>query len=373
MYSPPLFFNWSVSLPNKNIENITFTKNDSGKEIKQKISCETPYSHVDMKVFFGEKEICDEERFFDLLPLGFVLISNLRVEIPNGFDVIVELTNGKKIDLNVGPHTQIHSIIRESEKQISLPLKLSALIKGGKELCPLRTLDELDINEGTVLIQQLNPLADIFIKQDSLTSSPILSMIEYVKHISVSELRSICQEEFFKKNEKVFIKYMNNPEISHSIITFLSQLLYSSALQTPYFDQNYFFNFCNNTLIVKILEAEIDNLSRNERRVGSLSVKEKEILLSYSFVMKGENIREERVNYIVECVMEMIEECVKKGDEYDIGKKGATALSCVCASLSFNPFPIKLFFTFSFFFFFYFVVYREHRSNEKRIYFEKIK
>jgi hypothetical protein len=346
----PESFTGSVSLPDKNKIMVGFKKANAGKDIKEMISDVTVYSQTDMKLFFDDKEIEDCDTFENLVGSGFSTTTELRIEVEESFEVSVELSNGKKIAVNVGRHTQISKVNLEASKAMLLPRALSTLSNGEKELCETRTVSELDMNSGTELIQKLTPLSELYVKQDSLTSSLLLFLKQYVNAVPFWNLHNICSTEFFEQFDKVITKYISDTEISRSLMSVFSEILYRGADTSSMRFWNAFYGGVKDLGVVAKLNEKIEKLISDGRKLLTLSEEEKESVMSDSFVMQRQTVAENKLRYSTSVLVGMIKVWVKKGDAFVKGKHAVVALRCLCDDYSL---AIISFASYSFFFLFY--------------------
>jgi hypothetical protein len=214
------------------------------------------------------------------------------------------------------------------------------LSDGEKELCEMRTVSELDMNSGTELIQELIPLSEMYVKQDSLTSSQIIRLIQYVKTVPFSKLRNLCSTEFFQQLDNVITKYNNDSEISRSLMSLLCEILYRGAVTSSRFLFNRFQFGVKGLGVVAKLKEEIEKLTRDDHQLATLSEEEKESIMTYAYLMKNNPIQKARLIYIASVLVGMAEVWAKKGDEFEKGKRAAVALCGLCKeySLIITPF-----------------------------------
>jgi hypothetical protein len=93
------------------------------------------------------------------------------------------------------------------------------------------------------------------------------------------------------------------------------------------------------------LNEEMEKLTRDDRELATLSEVEQESVLSYVFFMKDKTIEENKLKYSISVLLGMFEVWVKKGDDFEKGKRVMDALHCLCMdrgltiiSFTFNSF-----------------------------------
>jgi hypothetical protein len=208
--------------------------------MKNNIDSLTGYSKTEMKLFFDNIEVTDDETFDDLARRGFGKDSELEVRLVNPFEIIVNCTNGRKVPVHVTEHTRLQVVGNASGIETKIPIGLADIMIGGEQIDPQRTMAEMTLVEGSVVVQKLCPLSDLFLKSDSLTSSIVMPMVEYVKAVSKSKLDKNCSQEFFSEFCPMLKKYNGNENVYHCLMSLLSVILYRGIPADIYLDHLYY-------------------------------------------------------------------------------------------------------------------------------------
>jgi hypothetical protein len=181
--------------------------------MKNKIDSSTGYSKTEMKVFFDSIEVTDDETFDNLERRGFTVASELEIRFVNPFEIIVDCVNGRKQPVHVTIHTRCFAVGNASCPEMKIPIGLAGILIGDKEIDPQRTMFEMKLVEGSVVVQKLCPLSDLFLKSDSLTPSIVMPMVEYAKTVSLAKLNNNCSQKFFDEFCQIVKKYEGNEEM----------------------------------------------------------------------------------------------------------------------------------------------------------------
>jgi hypothetical protein len=200
---------------------------------------------------------------------------------------------------------------------------------GGKEIDPQRTMAEMKLVEGSVVVQKLCPLSDLFQKSDSITCSLVMPMVEYVKTVSKSKLDKNCSQEFFDEFCQIVKKYEVNEEVYHFLMSILSAIL-SRGIPAGFYSSNQYYNRINKSGIETELTMNVKKIVEERENDGKkMDEREEEIVFAYSWLMKGEKIKRPLLLPLTNIVVVIMERSVKEGEKGEDEMKAALALRCI--------------------------------------------
>jgi hypothetical protein len=185
----PLYFLCSISGPNKELHQRRVWSYENGLDVKKKFSEMSGYATEDLKVLFGNHEMLDTEKLEDLVPLGFTKESQLSVEFINPMKIFVQTDDGKEYSVLLTPKCRLEHVVIAVCPQMKLPFGLGEISIGGCKCDEYRTLNEMDISEGSILKFALCPLGEMILKKESINESIIEKAISSVKTIPFTQLK----------------------------------------------------------------------------------------------------------------------------------------------------------------------------------------
>jgi hypothetical protein len=97
--------------------------------MKDKIDSCTGYSKTEMKLFFDNTEVTDDETFRDIAKRGFTVDSELEARLVNPFEIIVECANGRKLPVHVTERTRCFAVENASCPEMKIPVELAGIMK----------------------------------------------------------------------------------------------------------------------------------------------------------------------------------------------------------------------------------------------------
>jgi hypothetical protein len=113
-------------------------------------------------------------------------------------EILVECVNGKKIEMIVNMKETFRELNERVTKESHVMSELSFLYIEEKEVNESRTIDEMDVSDGCVIVQKISPLANL-LKPDTLTPSVVSSVVEYVETVEIWNAERILTNAFSGK------------------------------------------------------------------------------------------------------------------------------------------------------------------------------
>jgi hypothetical protein len=305
--------------------------------MKYKIDSSTGYSKTEMKLFFDNIEVPDDETFVDLARRGFTIDSEIEVRHVNPLEIIVDCANEKKLHVHVTMHTRCLAVGNASCTEMKIPIGLDDIMIGHKEIDPQRTMFEMKLAEGSVVVQKLCPLSDLFLKSDSLTPSIVMPMVEYVKTVSKTKLYKNCTLEFFIEFCQILKKYEVNEEVSHCLMSLLSVIIYRGISADIYLDNQYYYRITQSGVKTE-LTRNVKKIVEERKKDGKkMDERKEEIVFTYSWMMKWKSIEQSLLLPLTNILLGIIARSVKEGEKREAEMKAALALRCIveCTGLLF--------------------------------------
>jgi hypothetical protein len=325
----PWYFFCKIGCANNIAHSVGFFRDDTGLKMKDKIDSSTGYSKTEMKLFFDNTEVTADETFEDLARRGFTVASQLEVRLNNQFEIIVECANGRKLPIHVTIHTRLLAIGNASCPEMKIPIGLAGIMIGDTEIEPYRTMAEMKLIEGDVVVQKLCPLSDLFLKSDSLTPSIVLPIVEYVKTVSKTKLDKNCSEEFFDKFYQIVKKYEENEEVYHCLMSLLSVILYRGIPADIYFS-NHYYDRINKSGIETELTVNVKKIVEERENDGKkMDERKEEIVFAYSWMMKRHEIDPSLLLPLANILVGIVERSANEEEKGETEMKAALALRCI--------------------------------------------
>jgi hypothetical protein len=297
--------------------------------MKGKIDSSIGYSKTEINLFFDNIEVTDYETFEDLAKRGFTVDSELEARFDNPFEIIVECANGRKLHVPVTIHTRLLAVGNSSCTEIKIPLGLADIMLGDKEIDLQRTMAEMQLVEGDVVVQKLCPLSDLFLKSDSLTLSLIMPMVEYAKTVPKSKLDKNCSQEFFNEFYQIVKKYEGNKEVYHWLMSILSKVLYR-GIPADIYSSNQYCDPINGSGIETELTVNVKKIVEEREKDGkTMDERKEEIVFAYAWVMKYRSIEPSLVLPLANILVGIMERSVNEEEKGEAEMKAAIALQCI--------------------------------------------
>jgi hypothetical protein len=325
----PYDFSCKVRCPNNIVHPIEFTIFDTGRKIKDIIDSFTGYSKTEMKLFFDNIEVTDDETFESLSRRVFTVDSELEARLVNPFEIIVECENGRKLPVHVTSHTRLLAIGNASCPEMKIPIGLADIMVGNKEIDPQRTMFEMDLVEGSVVVQKLCPLSELFLKSDSITPSIVLQMVEYVKTVSKTKFDKNCSQEFFQKLSQIVKKYKRNKEVYHCLMSVLSVIVYRGIPADIGYSNQYYDRITKSGITTELTLNVKKIVEEREKDEKKMDEEKEEIVFAYSWLMKYQYIDPLLLLPLGKILVGIIERSVKEERKGDAEMKAALALQCI--------------------------------------------
>jgi hypothetical protein len=242
--------------------------------------------------------------------------------------------NGKRIELIVKEKETFEELNKRIGKESDVLPELSFLCIGDKEVNESRTMDEMDVSDGCVIVQKMSPLANL-LKSDTLTPSVISSIVEYIETVEILKVERILTHSFFGRLSEM----MNEKKDKYySIVSILTSIAYRYTISR--LDENALYAPMNECGIIMMLRKECEKLIDCDQEDGEKKSEEKDIvILGYSLAMRIKLMESSLLKKIFNYLVKMIEKCVVDLSLLNVGMKAAVALyglrCCLLLSLSF--------------------------------------
>jgi hypothetical protein len=294
--------------------------------MKAKIDSSTGCSKTDIKLFFDNIEVTDDETFIDIERKGFTVDSGLEVRLVKPFELIVVCANGRKLPVHVTDHTRCFAVGNASCTEMKIPFGVADLMIGDNEIDPRRTMAEMNLVEGAVVVQKLCPLSDLFLKSDSLTPSLVMPMVQYVKTVSKTKLDKNCSQEFFYHFCSIVKKYEVNEEVYHCLMSLLSVILYRGIPAGLIYSNQYYYRI-NESRIETELKLKVKKIVEEREKDGKkIDERKEDIVFAYSWLMKHQEIEPSLWLSLANILLGIVETSVKEGEKEETETKAALAL-----------------------------------------------
>jgi hypothetical protein len=176
--------------------------------LKGKIVTEFGFEKDDLKLFFDEYEMKDDEKLRDLGALGFTKDSPLRVEIANSFPVCVECWDGKTHQFAIQSEITILQLRKRIGRKTEIPFGLISIECDGRVVDDYDVVKEVCV-EGKRMKVKLtdSSLCELFSPSGNITEESISKMIEEIKTTRFCELKEITTKELFSKLNELMKNY----------------------------------------------------------------------------------------------------------------------------------------------------------------------
>jgi hypothetical protein len=135
----PFQFPLHLQLPFEEKLSETVCCYNSGEKLKRMIATEFGFEKDDLKLFFKDHEIKDDEKLENLVAFGFTEDSPLRVEIANSFPVCVECWDGKTHQFAINSEKTMLKLRKRIERKTETPFWLISIE------CDGRVVDDYDV------------------------------------------------------------------------------------------------------------------------------------------------------------------------------------------------------------------------------------
>jgi hypothetical protein len=188
------------------------------------IATEFGFEKDDLKLFFDDHEMKDDEILKDLVALGFTKNSPLRVEIANSFPVSVECWDGEIHQFAVQSETRMLQPRKRIGRKIEIPFGLISVECDGGVVNDYDVVEEVCV-DGKRLKAKMNDssLCDVFSPSGNITEESVEKMIEEIKTMPLCELREIATKESTLSLSQTF---SSNPSILRRILLFQFQSIH---------------------------------------------------------------------------------------------------------------------------------------------------
>jgi hypothetical protein len=222
-------------------------------------------------------------------------------EVVDEKKVYVECVHEKRIELIVKIKETFEELNERVTKKSDVLPELSFLCFEEKEINNSRTLDEMDVSDGYLIVQKISPLANL-LKPDILTPSIVSSLMDYVETVEILKVERILTNSFFGRlselmNEKID-KY-------YPIISILTSIVYRHSMSQ--YDTSKLHKPMNECGIIMILEKQREKVVESEKGDGKEKSEEKVIaILAYSLIIFGNAIETSLLKRITEYLIKMI-------------------------------------------------------------------
>jgi hypothetical protein len=212
---------------------------------------------------------------------------------------------------------------------MKIPIGVADIMIGDKEIDPQRTMFEMELVEGSVVVQKLCPLSDLFLKSDSLTPSIVMPMVEYARTVSKSKLDINRSVELFVAFATILKKHEVNEEIYHCLMSLLITILYRKFSATPVGSIDYCEQETKSGIGTELTLKVKKIVEEREKDGKKMDEREEEIVFGYSWLEKDQEIEPSVVLSLLNIFMGILERGTKEGENGEAEMKAVFALQCV--------------------------------------------
>jgi hypothetical protein len=249
--------------------------------------------------------------------------------------VIVKRVSRMRIELIVKGKETFGKLNERVSTTLEILPGLSFLYIGRKEVNDERTMDEMDVSDGCVIVQKMSPLANL-LKPGTLTPSVVSSIVKYVENVEIWKVKRVLTNSFFREIKEV----MNlKKENYYPIVPILISIVYRHALrQSP---TAILYSRMKECGIVKVLKGECERMLKSGIIEDEKETNKKDtIILAFSLMMHFQVKKSSLCKRITEYLIKMISKCVVESSLLSVGMKAVVALAgllyCSFLSLSFS-------------------------------------
>jgi hypothetical protein len=175
-------------------------------------------------------------------------------ELSDERKVVVECVNEKRIELIVKEKETFEELNKRIGKESDVLPELSFLCIEDKEINDSKTMDEMDVSDGCVIVQKMSLLADL-LKPDTLTSSLVSSIVEYVETVEILKVEGTLTYSFFGRLAVLMNEKNDN---YYPIVSILTSIAFRHGISQ--LDEDTLYNPINKCGIATILKKECDKL-----------------------------------------------------------------------------------------------------------------
>jgi hypothetical protein len=371
-----LFFqfmgNWQSKLTctvrgsDNDVCQILCSRDDFRSDVEDKIRSQMKkHCIAEMKIYFGEHEMDEDETFEELETIGFTIESELGYVLVDAFDVAVECENDKSVPICVSPSTRFVEIADETRKTLKLPLGSVEMIIGESEVNEDRTMSEMEIESGIRLKYRMNAIGNIFGSKEKITVEKISEGIKYVEKVPFSTLKRIMRNEVVSEMKKKISENEKNEEIYSSLISFLKMMLSRGVGVESGNVWNSCFPGMRESGLKEMIENKVKEIVFDEEKKDSeMNECERDMIVGYSFLMKDWSVEKKLLEKLCKCLILIVGKGISKEKKKE-EREGLIGLRCICKRFCFFlcSFFLFLFHSSILFLFFFFLFHHFHRES----------
>jgi hypothetical protein len=242
--------------------------------------------------------------------------------------VWIECVNWKRNEFIVRGGFTFGELNKDVAKHSDVLAELSFLCFQGKEINDEKTMEEMDVSDGCVIVQKMSPLVNL-LKPDTLTPSVVSSLVKYVENAEILKVKRISTTSLFEKLREMMKKKKEN---YYPIVTIHTSIAYRHSLSDS--DKDELYRPMDNGGIFKILEDECQRVLKSEISEDEEVRKEKDnVVLAYSLIMRWRTIELSLLERIAEYLIKVVLKCVVDSSLLNVGMKASVALYGLSCSL----------------------------------------
>jgi hypothetical protein len=226
---------------------------------------------------------------------------------------------------------------------MEIPEIVGDIIIEGKEVNEYRTVNEMDLKEGSDLKVKLSGLGEMILKKEKLTSVVVEKAVEAVRKVPLEILKRNITSTYLKEVKEMIEKYKNEIDISCLMEKFLFEIGYRGVTSTRWQEFNYFKLEAEQNGIVEYFEERVKRIVNAGEESERMSEKEERIMLIFSLLMKWEKVERQFGGKLVRRLLRIIFEEPKSPEERERRKTEIVALRCLCENLGFSTLLAVLF------------------------------
>jgi hypothetical protein len=336
----PFEFPLHLQLPfgEKLIESVY--RNFSATKVKKRIGRELGFEKDDLKLFFEDREVKDDEKLEDLVAFGFTNDSPLNVEIANSFPVCVETCDEKTHQFAIQSGTTMLQLKKRVGRRTELQFWLISIECDGRVLYGCDAVGEVCV-EGKRIKTKMkdSSLCELFSPSVNITIESVRKILEEIKTIQFCDLKEIATEEFFSRLNELIDKYEEDSNMILLLTLLVEEVAYKGAIHSNMREFNHFHS--QFTVPDCYSEFETIMLKQHEKENSIMPLREKEkekekisplllhSALTNSLMMKAEDMHTCLLPIMIPVFLSSLTSSPHSREERERRSRILLALSCL--------------------------------------------
>jgi hypothetical protein len=246
--------------------------------------------------------------------------------------IIVQSGDGKEYPVRITPKCRLQSVVSAICAPLNLPVVLGEISVGDSRYGQYRTLKEMDISEGDVVIFDICPLGEMILKQKSTSPSIFEEAISYVESISFTQLERNITTTFLSEVKRTMDGSRENREKSGALKRLILSIAFRGVISCEIWKNNSFDGIFKESGMLTQLEEESKMIVKGEGGCPQkVEIEKEETVLSYVLLIKNVSLSDSSFGkklctFLFGCVERMM----KSGEKGERGMRMCLGLEGLC-------------------------------------------